>query len=305
MHRKTVWILRGILLLCFGTAIFFACHMFSTAPGDGRDEAAPPLLSTSTPERNGDETAEETDAVRAREILAGMSLSEKVGQMFFVRCPESGAVEKVSQYAIGGYLLFARDFEPHTADSMRDVIQDYQNEAKIPLFIGVDEEGGTVTRVSRFPQYRQSPFLSPQALYQRDAWNAVIADTAEKAALLRHLGINVNFAPVCDVSTDSSDYMYDRSFGKGAEETAQYVENVVGVMGEWNMGSVLKHFPGYGANGDTHTDIVRDDRPYSHFTEQDFLPFAAGIENGADMVLVSHNVVASMDKDMPASFAYV
>ena len=101
--------------------------------------------STSTPERNGDETAEETDAVRAREILAGMSLSEKVGQMFFVRCPESRAVEKVSQYAIGGYLLFARDFEPHTADSMRDVIQDYQNEAKIPLFIGVDEEGGTVT----------------------------------------------------------------------------------------------------------------------------------------------------------------
>lgn len=117
------------------------------------------------------------------------------------------------------------------------------------------------------------------------------------------MGINVIFAPVCDVSTNSTDYMYSRSFGKSAKETSIYVEKVVQVMAEWNLGSVLKHFPGYGSNRDTHTDIVQDDRPFSDFTEKDFLPFSAGIKNGANMVLISHNIVTSMDKTMPASLS--
>lgn len=135
MHRKTVWILRGVLLVGFGLAVFFTCKLFSTAPGAGNGEVAPPLLSTSTPEQKGEEGSEDTYMTQVREILSGMTLSEKIGQMFFVRCPESGGVESVSEYALGGYLLFARDFEPHTADTMQTVIQSYQDAAKIPLFI--------------------------------------------------------------------------------------------------------------------------------------------------------------------------
>lgn len=69
------------------------------------------------------------------------------------------------------------------------------------------------------------------------------------------------------------------------------------------MGCVLKHFPGYGNNADTHTGISYDRRPYETFTSSDFLPFQAGIESGADMVLVSHNIVDCMDAQFPASLS--
>lgn len=125
----------------------------------------------------------------------------------------------------------------------------------------------------------------------------------QKCLLLQSLGINLNFAPVCDVSTCADDFMYPRTFGKNAADTAQYVKNVVTAMKQCHTGSVLKHFPGYGNNTDTHTDIAYDNRSYDTLTESDFLPFQAGIDAGADIVLVSHNIVACMDSEYPASLS--
>lgn len=246
---------------------------------------------------------EEEARRRAEEILSGMTLEEKVGQMFIARCPEEGAAEKVSQYHPGGYILFARDFENRTPETAAAAIQSYQEASDIPLLIGVDEEGGTVNRVSLYPAYRSSPFPSPQALYQSGGFEAVAADTAEKCALLSSLGINVNFAPVCDVSENPEDFIYARSFGADAESTAQYVKTVVEAMDGTGVLSVLKHFPGYGNNADTHTGIAYDNRPYKTFLESDFLPFEAGIEAGAEMVLISHNVINCIDPDLPASLS--
>lgn len=74
-------------------------------------------------------------------------------------------------------------------------------------------------------------------------------------------------------------------------------------MSEEGVGSVLKHFPGYGNNADTHTGIAYDHRPCETFLDSDFLPFQAGIHAGADMVLVSHNIVSCMDAQAPASLS--
>lgn len=131
----------------------------------------------------------------------------------------------------------------------------------------------------------------------------IISDTKEKAELLKSLGININLAPVCDVSTDESDYIFDRSFGKNAELTAQYIEKVVTTMRDNQLGSVLKHFPGYGNNTDTHKGVAHDNRSYETFVNSDFLPFITGIKAGAGAVLVSHNIVASMDSKNPASLS--
>ena len=119
------------------------------------------------------------------------------------------------------------------------------------MLIGVDEEGGTVVRVSSNPNLRGTKFQSPQALYSEGGFDRITSDTAEKDALLRDLGINVNFAPVCDVSTDPSDFIYARSFGMDAEQTGEYVRTVVTQMVSDKTGMVLKHFPGYGNNADT------------------------------------------------------
>ena len=240
-------------------------------------------------------------------ILASMTMEEKVGQMFFVRCPAESAVEDVSTYHLGGYLLFGRDFKDKTADQVTSAIASYQAAASdtgIPLLIGVDEEGGTVVRMSSNPNLSpDGKFQSPQRVYSQGGLDAIRADAGKKSELLLSYGINVNFAPVADVSTDPSDFINARAFGQDAQATAEYVKTVVVEMEGAGIGSVLKHFPGYGNNVDTHTGISVDERSMESFETSDLVPFAAGIAAGADSVLVSHNIVNCMDPDLPASLS--
>lgn len=270
-------------------------------------------ISSAVPssEETKKQTMEQTDSsaagdpyeTRAGELLSSMTLEEKVGQMFFVRLRKATAVEDIEKYHLGGYILFGDDFKDETQTGMRDMLKGYQGASAIPLLIGVDEEGGTVCRVSKYPAFRSSPFKSPQNLYKQGGIKAIVADTREKAKLLLGLGINVNLAPVSDVSVNPDDFIYPRAFGRDAGETADYVKAVVREMGKDGIGSTLKHFPGYGSNGDTHTGAAVDTRDYKQFVQSDFLPFEAGIEAGAGSILVSHNIVNSMDGKHPASLS--
>ena len=250
-------------------------------------------------------TEPEPPADPVEELLTSMTLEEKVGQLFFVRCPAENAAEDVSAYHLGGSILFGRDTKDKTADALIQTIQSYQDAAAVPLLIGVDEEGGTVVRVSSNPHLRASKFQSPQKLFAGGGMEAVTADAHEKDVLLDALGFNVNLAPVADVSTDPGDFIYNRAFGRDAAATADYVSAVTAQMAADGMGSVLKHFPGYGNNADTHTGIAVDDRPYEDFVNGDFLPFLAGMEAGGSTtaVLVSHNIVECMDAELPASLS--
>lgn len=232
-----------------------------------------------------------------------MTLEEKVGQMFIVRLPEKDALTAIEQYHLGGYILYARDFRNHTKESATSMIKSYQDNSKIPMLIGVDEEGGTVNRVSLYPAFRNSPFRSPQELYKSGGWEMITSDAIEKSKLLRSLGINVNFAPVVDVSENPNDYIYNRSFGSDADMTAQYAKKVVKAMHKEHIEPVLKHFPGYGNNVNTHTGIAHDTRSYGQFETSDFIPFQEGVKAGANIILVSHNIVHSMDDKYPASLS--
>lgn len=238
-------------------------------------------------------------------FLDSMTLAEKVGQLFFVRCPAENAAEDVSTYHLGGYILFGRDTKDKTANELIQAIQSYQDAAAVPLLIGVDEEGGTVVRVSSNPHLRSEKFASPQRLYSLGGMERIVADAREKDVLLDALGFNVNLAPVADVSTNPNDFIYPRAFGQDAPATADYVSAVTAQMTADGMGSVLKHFPGYGNNEDTHTGIAVDERPYEDFVNSDFLPFSAGFKSGGAMtaVLVSHNIVECMDGELPASLS--
>ena len=241
---------------------------------------------------------------QAQVILDKMSLEEKIGQMFLIRySDDQTALSDIAQYNPGGILLFAKDFENHTKESIKAQLDTCQQASGTPLIIGVDEEGGVVTRISRFTNFRSERFKSPQDLYAEGGFERIASDTDEKCALLKSIGINVNLAPVADVSEDPSSFIYDRTIGQNAEITSEYVRTVVGRMKANGMGSALKHFPGYGDNGDTHTDIITDTRPLGDFVSGDLLPFQTGIDEGTDIVLVSHNIVSCMDPDYPASLS--
>ena len=247
--------------------------------------------------------AEKTVDERAREILDSMTLEEKVAQMFMVYMPSKNATAIQKEYQFGGYLLFANNFKNNSYDKKRSQIKGYQKASKIKMLIAVDEEGGIVNRVSLCKQYRSSPFLSPRELYKKGGYSKIRKDTREKADLLLDLGINTNLAPVADVAYNSKNYIYSRTFSTSARSTSKYIKYVVREMGKKNLVSTLKHFPGYGNNGDTHSNIIHDKRSKKTFESRDLLPFAAGIDAGCDMIMVSHNIVECFDKKNPASLS--
>lgn len=239
----------------------------------------------------------------AEKLLQNMTLEEKIGQMFLARFPKDGVIEEIQNYYPGGYILFARDFKNETPESILSKLKECQNTSKIKIILGVDEEGGTVVRVSAYEAFRQERFLSPQQLWANGQLPAILDDSKEKSALLKSIGLNMNLAPVADVPTDSSSFIFDRSYGKDPKETAVYVSELIKTMNEDGIISVMKHFPGYGDNSDTHTGIAVDERPYEMFTNSDFLPFISGIKADGPCILVSHNIIKSMDADKPASLS--
>ena len=239
------------------------------------------------------------------ELLSGMSVEEKVGQLFLARFPESGALEDLAAYHLGGYILFGRDFAEETPESLTETLESCQSAANIPLLIAVDEEGGTVCRVSKYTAFRHSPFPSPRTLYDQEGLDLVLAMEVEKAYLLSSLGINVNMAPVCDIATDPGAFMYSRSLGQSPEITGQFAAGTVEILSRFHVGSVLKHFPGYGSNADTHTGIAVDNRSLEELESCDLIPFAMGIEAGSDAILVGHILVNAFDTTLPVSLSPV
>ena len=241
---------------------------------------------------------------QAERYLKNLTMHERIGQMFFPRFNITTYEDDISYRKPGGYVLFAYDFD-NDEDFIQYYIQEIQSLSNksvgIPLGLSVDEEGGTVVRVSR--KHRSEKFPSPQDIYNKEGIDGILAIDQEKRDLLRKFYLNVNLAPVADVSYNEDDYMYKRTLGKLPPETADYIaKDVEGYVND-SFTCCLKHFPGYGNNINTHDDIAYDERSYDTFLNEDFLPFQAGIEHKVPMILVSHNIVKCKDDKFPASIS--
>lgn len=232
-----------------------------------------------------------------------LSLEEKIAQILLVRYPENNALELLKVYPFGGYVFFEKDFKGKTKDQAKNMIANLQKVATIPILTAVDEEGGSVVRVSSNPNLADSKFESPSSLYQSGGFDRITKDTITKSTILKELGLNLNLAPVVDVVTDPNAYMYNRSLGQGTELTATYAKTVIQASKGTGVSYTLKHFPGYGNNADTHTGSATDNRTYDDILNEDLPPFETGVAAGAEAVLVSHNIVSSIDANNPASLS--
>ncbi|MBQ8219310.1 MAG: beta-hexosaminidase [Bacilli bacterium] len=232
-----------------------------------------------------------------------MTLDEKIGQLLIGRYNEDNAINDTIKYGLGGFVFYEEDFIGKTKKDVVDMIDTLQNKSKIPLLTAVDEEGGSVVRISSNPNLVSERFKSPRELYLSGGMDLVRNDTINKSKILFNLGINLNLAPVVDVSTDINDYIYKRSIGEGTNITSLYAKTVINASKGLGVSYTLKHFPGYGNNDDTHKGIVIDNRSYDDIMEYDIPPFEEGINNGAEAVLISHNIVKSIDPDNPASLS--
>lgn len=240
---------------------------------------------------------------QAAYMTAQMSTEEKVWQVFLAAIPDGAdAAVFAQEHPAGGYLLFRWDFEGLDAEDVREKMAGLSEGSVQPL-LAVDEEGGEIVRVSWFPALREEHFPAPSVLWAQGGADAVYGDALEKGQFLSSLGLNLCLAPVADVSQDPSDYIYSRTVGRDARETSWYVSAAVRGLQDGGVGAVMKHFPGYGNNVNTHTGIAVDERLLAQFKNEDLLPFEAGITAGCASILVSHNIVCAFDDEHPASLS--
>jgi len=243
---------------------------------------------------------------KAEDYMKDMKLEEKIGQMIFPRFNYKNRSDDIKNKKPGGFVLFANDFN-HTETFVKEYIKEIKSlsdsNVGLPLGLAVDEEGGKVVRVSQFHRKGKIRFPSPLEIYNELGIEGILEIDKEKRELLRNFLLNVNLAPVADISDNSSDYIYSRTIGRNATISAEYIEKDVEGYVSDNFTCCAKHFPGYGNNIDTHGDIAIDERSYETFLNEDFLTFEAAIRQQIPMILVSHNIVKCKDKTYPASLS--
>lgn len=245
----------------------------------------------------------EIDFDEVEKRVHSMTLNEKIGQLLLIRYPDN-AEEEIRHYAPGGVVFFGKDFKDKTREQVQYMTTQAQQASKIPLLTAVDEEGGRVVRISSNPLLVDKPFPAPSVLMASKDWaNTVIKDVHQKHTLLQDLGINLNLAPVADVSTNEKDYIYPRTTQRDNVETASYVAIVVSQRDKTMVANTIKHFPGYGSNLDTHIDKSLDVSDLDYVLNHNLFPFKMGVIYGAESIMVSHNIVACLDNQNPASLS--
>lgn len=296
--------MKRILCFCLALALCgCAAKPAAPAPTTTSPETSP-LLTTPAPTTPEPTTPEPTTPPDpAQDILDSMTVEEKVGQLFLARCNGPTAIADIEKYHLGGFVLFAQDTQNETPDTLRAKLQSYQSAAKIPLLIAVDEEGGTVNRISCYCAFRSSKFPSPRDAFAQGGMEGALKIEEEKSRLLSSLGINVNLGPVCDIARNSNAFMYKRSFGQDPDITGQFIAGAVEIMDRFGVGSCLKHFPGYGENADTHVGIAVDSRSLEALESVDLVPFRYGIQSGCGAIMVSHVYINAIDPDLPATLS--
>ena len=250
-------------------------------------------------------------------ILENMSPYERVCQLFVVK-PESiisakhvtqaGAATRraMEAYPVGGFIYFSSNVTSREQiTSMIETVQTISREnIGVGLLIGVDEEGGTITRVAK--KLPMTKFDSMAEIGARgDVQEAyTLGDTLARE--LTPLGFNVDFAPVADVLIlQKNAEIGDRSFGSDAQQVAEMVAAETRGLMDGGIAACLKHFPGMGsAAANSHLGASVSSRTLDELRETEFLPFRAGIEAGARMVMVSHVTYTNVDPDSPASLSH-
>lgn len=237
--------------------------------------------------------------------IAEMPLEDKVAGLFIIT-PEAltgtdvaikagdTTKEKLSQYAVGGLIYAKQNIK--SADQLREMISGTQGFSKYPLFIGIDEEGGSVSRIAESGLADNVGTMgdigtSGDPSKAKEAGSAI-------AAYLSEYGFNLDFAPVADVILEGNSIIGDRSFGSNAGDDAAMVSACVEGLQEGDVSACLKHFPGLGSTTeDTHEGMATSEKTKEDFETTDFLSFQGGIDAGADFVMVSHLSVPNITGD--------
>lgn len=248
-----------------------------------------------------------------------MTLEEKVGQLFYVTLgnlaqPEGAAsngimavdddeTAGICQYHPGGIILMGSNIE--TDEQVQELTSALQDNTSVPLFIGVDEEGGMVSRLGSSAGISMSNVGSMQAIGTTGDPSNAYAIGETLANNLQGYGFNMDFAPVADVLTNPYNYeIGSRSFGSDASLVADMVSQEITGLQNHGISAVAKHFPGHGGViGNSHNNLQYVETSIGELRQREFLPFQAAIEADVDFILVSHLVLTDAESEYPSTLS--
>lgn len=305
--------LRRAAALGLAACLLAGCVPASGTPSSSPAPASAPPAATPVPQEAS---------------LAAMTLRQKVGQLFLVRPDalepalsqeeiddaDARGVTEVSdsmrdflqQYPVGGVVLFGKNIAD--AAQLQTLIGDLQAASAVPLLIGVDEEGGAVARLANAPEF-DLPQYESAAAEGTQGPEAVREMSVTIGTYLAGYGICLDFAPVADVNTNPDNPIIGtRAFSSDPQAAADCVAAAVQGFEQAGVLCCLKHFPGHGDTAqDSHDGAVGTAKTMEELRACEFLPFAAGIQAGAPLVMVGHiqtpNAVTGKEAGLPATFS--
>lgn len=295
--------------VCF--ALIFALALSACGQAPAVTLPDPDADVTSTPEPTPEPTpTPDPVKVRAEELLSGMTLREKLCQLMIVRpevltgeSPVTAAGETtrlaLETYPVGG-LIYSVD-NLVTQEQTREMITNTQSYSKLPLFISSDEEGGNVGRL----MYKLgTTWVNSMYSYKDEGADTAYANAKTIGTDMVSCLFNTDFAPVADVWTNPENTVIgDRAYSDDFEQAAELVASAVRGFTDAGVICCLKHFPGHGdTSTDTHEGAAVVSKSLDELRAGEFLPFVSGIEAGADMVMIGHITVTSVDPE-PATIS--
>lgn len=237
--------------------------------------------------------------------LSDLSLEEKVGQMIFAGIKGTDITNEtkkiISTHQVGGIILFKDNLKnANQSVSLLNAIKQENTNNKVPLFLGVDEEGG---RISRLPELTKLP--TNEELGKRNDISLSYNIGKLLGKELSAFGFNLDFAPVLDINSNPHNPIIgDRSFGTDAELVSELgLQMMKGIQSEQVI-SVIKHFPGHGDTAvDSHKELPIIQKSLEELQALELIPFKHAIEQGAEVVMVGHILLPKIDSTYPASIS--
>ena len=241
-------------------------------------------------------------------MIAEMTIEEKVGQLIMVGFEGTQANEAIETHIrerfVGGVVLFSRNIQsPQQTAELTNELQQLAGATarQIPLFIGIDQEGGWVIRL------REGATVLPGNMALGATGSTELAERAGEitAVELAAVGVNLNFAPVMDVNNNLDNPVIDRrSFGESPELVSRLgVAYIHGLQGNGVLGTA-KHFPGHGdTTVDSHFDLPTVNHDVDRIRALELQPFRAAIDADVAAIMTAHIVYPAFDTDRPATLS--
>lgn len=268
-------------------------------------ESEEPIVMEQSGEKPEEPTQEELLETMIEEQIAAMTLEEKAAGLFIVS-PESitgvttavqagdGTREALEKYAVGGIIYSSKNIQ--SSDQLKSMISNTRSFSRYPLFIAVEEEGGSVSRIagSGLAQKVDSADKIGQTALPENAYEAGVF----VGDYLSALGFDVNLAPVADLKKNQDSYLKDRTYGTDAAAVCPFVTEMMRGLQEQEVTACLKYFPGTGsADADVRSQISAGRSTAEEFRKEEFQVFQAGIDAGAKMIMVGHMAAPSLTGD--------